>query len=122
VTDLDAANAGDPGSGGPADEISVLCRPTSDGFACDVVVGRGAGATRHGVTVSHAELARLAPGHYDPDELVEASFHYLLAREPREAILPRFGLSVIERYFPGYEAALRARMMERRDGDLPHQP
>ena len=53
---------------------------------------------------------------HDPEELVAASFEFLLAREPREAILPRFAVSVIERYFPGYEAAMRARIADRQDG------
>jgi hypothetical protein len=122
VTDLDAQPVGPAVGRGGADEISVLCRPTAEGFTCEVVVGRDAGATRHGVTVSHAELSRLAPGHYDPEDLVVASFRYLLAREPREAILPRFGLTVIERYFPGYEAELRAVLTGGRDSDRPRDP
>ena len=80
-----APEAGDASAPG---QVSVLCRPTADGFACEVVVGRDPGATRHSVTVSQEELARLAPGHYDPERLVTASFSFLLAREPREAILP----------------------------------
>jgi hypothetical protein len=74
------------------------------------VVGSDAAATRHAVTVSRADLARLAPGHYDPQRLVTASFTYLLAREPREAILRSFELPIIERYFPGYEAEIRRQM------------
>lgn len=122
MTDPDAQAGGPAGAGGTADEVSALCRPSADGFTCEVVVGRDTGATRHGVQVSHAELARLAPGHDDPEGLVVASFGYLLAREPREAILPRFGLSVIERYFPGYESELRARMAGRQDGDIEREP
>ena len=94
----------------PSDSVAVLCRPTPDGFACDVIVGRDAGATRHVVSISRPDLARLAPGHYDPQTLVEASFAFLVAREARESILPRFALPVIERYFPGYEAEMRRRM------------
>jgi hypothetical protein len=90
--------------------VEVLCRPTPDGFVCEVVVGRDPGATRHSVTVRRADLDRLAPGHYDPERLVSASFAFLLAREPREAILRNFDLPVIERYFPGYEAAMRRAM------------
>lgn len=86
--------------------VSVLCRPTVGGFSCEVVVGRDVAATRHSVAVSRADLARLAPGHYDPQRLVAASFAFLLAREPREAILRSFELPIIERYFPGYEAAI----------------
>ena len=87
--------------------VSVACHPVPDGFLCDVVVGRGTGATRHAVTVRRTDLARLAPGHYDPQLLVAASFEFLLAREPREAILRTFELPVIERYFPGWEEEMR---------------
>jgi hypothetical protein len=90
--------------------VSVVCRLTPDGFSCDVRVGIDPEATRHEVSVSQADLARLAPGHYDPEELVSASFAFLLQREPRESILRRFELPLIERYFPGYEAQIRRQM------------
>lgn len=90
--------------------VSVVCRLTPDGFSCDVRVGSDPEATRHEVSVSQADLARLAPGHYDPEELVSASFAFLLQREPRESILRRFELPLIERYFPGYEAQIRRQM------------
>ena len=90
--------------------VEVVCRLAPGGFACDVVVGADPAATRHRVTISQADLERLAPGHHDPDKLVAASFEFLLAREPRESILPSFELTVIERYFPGYEADIRRRM------------
>ncbi len=90
--------------------INVVCRLTPEGFACDVAVGTDAGATRHTVHVSQDDLARLAPGHYDPEALVAASFAFLLEREPRESILRQFELPVIERYFPGYEAEIRRQM------------
>lgn len=92
------------------DPVKVACRLTAGGFACDVIVGDDTRATKHAVTVSQDVLARLAPGQYDPERLVVASFEYLLAREPRESILPSFDLPVIERYFPGYEAEIRRQM------------
>jgi len=90
--------------------VHVICRGTGEGFACDVVVGTDPAATRHVVNVSHDDLARLAPGQYDPHELVEASFRFLLEREPRESILRQFDLPIIERYFPGYERWVRGQM------------
>ena len=90
--------------------VTVVCRLIPDGFLCEVAVGTDAAATHHAVTVGRADLARLAPGHYDPQRLVSASFAYLLAREPREAILRSFELPIIERYFPGYEAEIRRQM------------
>jgi hypothetical protein len=90
--------------------LAVTCRLVPEGFACDVSVGSDESATHHTVLVSQGDLERFAPGHYDPGELVKASFDYLLEREPREAILRRFELPVIERYFPGYEAQIRRQM------------
>lgn len=90
--------------------VTVVCRLTPHGFNCDVTVGSDPAVTRHDVSVSQADLARLAPGHYDPEELVRASFEFLLAREPRESILRSFELPVIERYFPGYEQEIRRKL------------
>jgi hypothetical protein len=90
--------------------ISVQCRPTSNGFVCEVVVGTDATATQHTVNVDREGLADLAPDHHDPERLVAESFEYLLARESRESILRTFDLPVIERYFPGYREEMRRRM------------
>ena len=76
-----------------------------DPLAFDVAVGEGAGATLHRVSLAHGYLARLPEGHA-PERLVEAAFRFLLDREPKEAILRRFDLSVISRYFPEFEAKL----------------
>ena len=65
--------------------VTVICHLTPEGFACNVVVGTDPAATQHEVSVSQDDLARLAPGHYDPEELVAASFDFLLEREPRES-------------------------------------
>jgi hypothetical protein len=90
--------------------VNVICRLTPDGWACNVIVGTDDMATRHTVSVSQADLEDLAPGHYDPEELVTASFAFLLEREPRESILREFQLPVIERYFPGYAPTMRREM------------
>ena len=45
--------------------------------------------------------ARYAPG-TTPERLLEASFEFLLEREPASSILSRFALPEIERYFPEY--------------------
>ena len=82
--------------------IDVTTTPTSEGWLCDVTVGNGA-TTRHRVCVSRSDLARLAPGASDPEDLVRASFGFLLEREPKESILATFDLPVIGRYYPDYE-------------------
>ena len=68
------------------------------------------GSTAHVVTVWPSDLARYAPD-ATPEALIEASFQFLLEREPKESILTRFELPVIERYFPDYPAVI-ARMLD----------
>lgn len=59
--------------------------------------------TEHRVRVGAADLKRLSPGKEDAKALLEASFRFLLEREPNTSILREFDLSVISRYFPEYE-------------------
>lgn len=70
-----------------------------------VVVTDEQGSSTHMVTVMPSDVNRYAPGN-SPEELLEAAFAFLLAREPRGAILPRFELPVIERYFPEFPEAM----------------
>jgi hypothetical protein len=88
--------------------ISVTHRT---GSIYDVTVDDGRGATTHEVTVWPSDIARYAAD-ATPEALVEASFAFLLEREPKEAILRRFELPVIERYFPDYPVRIGA-MIER---------
>lgn len=74
-----------------------------------VTVEEGMTRTVHDVTVTPENVERLAPG-TTPERLVEASFRFLLEREPKEAILRRFELPAIERYFPEYPDTIRERL------------
>jgi hypothetical protein len=76
------------------------------GAIYDVTVDDGRGSTSHEVTAWPSDVERYAPGS-TPEALIEASFAFLLEREPKEAILSRFELPVIERYFPEYARAIR---------------
>jgi hypothetical protein len=62
--------------------------------------------SHHGVTLSSPDCDRLTNGNGSPETLVEAAFAFLLDREPKESILDRFDLTVIERYFPEFEREL----------------
>ena len=73
------------------------------GAIYDVSVDDERSSTRHEVTVWPSDVARYAPGAL-PEDLIQASFAFLLEREPKEAILARFELPIIERYFPEYPA------------------
>jgi hypothetical protein len=74
-----------------------------------VVVEQVKTRTTHDVTVTPEDIARYAPG-ATPERLVEASFEFLLEREPASSILSKFALPVIERYFPEYPRVIRDRM------------
>jgi hypothetical protein len=68
------------------------------------VTGSGS-TTTHDVVVTDAHVEKYAAGS-DKAALVRASFGFLLDREPKESILSRFELSVIERYFPEFPRRL----------------
>ncbi len=67
-------------------------------------------STRHSVTLDPAYYAALAAHKRTPEEVVELSFYFLLEREPKDAILPSFDLSVISEYFPEYEREITKRI------------
>jgi hypothetical protein len=93
-------------------ELDIACRQTAGraGWTCDVTIDvEGGQTTRHVVTVTGEDLARLDPGAPDPHLLVDRSFRFLLEREPPTSILRSFDLMEIARYFPEYEATIRGR-------------
>lgn len=57
------------------------------------------------VTIQQSDHERLAPSH-SAEALSEAAFRFLLDREPASAIMARFDLMTISRYFPEFEARL----------------
>ena len=70
----------------------------------------GAGSpTGHTVTLSGADWDRLGQGYPSPEALVQASFAFLLDREPKEQILASFDLSQIATYFSDYERTISRR-------------
>jgi hypothetical protein len=69
-------------------EIAVECTTVDGGWLAHVKVS-DRGSIRHfEVRVSAAEMARLNPEDTDAGALVRRSFEFLLAREPKESILP----------------------------------
>ncbi len=74
-----------------------------------VEVKEGTSRTTHDVTATTADLQRYG-GQEDPARLIEASFEFLLEREPKDSILRSFALPVIEQYFPDYPAEIRKRL------------
>ena len=79
---------------------------SSGGAVYRVIVKQGRSETTHEVTVTPDDVARYAPG-TTAERLLEASFEFLLEREPASSILSRFALPVIERYFPEYPRVIQ---------------
>lgn len=84
--------------------IVLVARQADGSFLVKVRGGRA--ETSHLVTVPSGFAEALGAPGVAPEELVRASFMFLLDREPPTAVLPRFGLEVISRYFPEYPAEL----------------
>ncbi len=61
---------------------------------------------RLGITMSRETFARLSAGKHAPERVIEAAFSFLLDREAKEAILRRFDVTIISRYFPEFEHEL----------------
>ncbi|MGH9105849.1 MAG: hypothetical protein ACRDZX_08445 [Acidimicrobiales bacterium] len=89
----------------PSTPTILVARQASGGFAVKV---RGAKSeTSHVVSIPNGFGDELGAPGVPGEELVRASFAFLLDREPAGSILPRFSLDVISRYFPEYPSELR---------------
>ncbi len=75
-----------------------------------VVVDDGAGTTRHQVTARPDAVAEYGGGK-PAREVVREAFEFLLAREPKDAILARFDLRDIALHMPDYPNEGAAREM-----------
>ena len=80
------------------------------GWQYVVRVAEGGSSTEHRVDLAKADYQRLTAGGITPDVLLQRTFEFLLAREPKDAILRRFDLAVVSRYFPGFERTLRQQL------------
>ena len=72
--------------------------------------------TSHDVTVPAGFAASLGCDQVDEEDLVRASFEFLLEREPATSIMRAFSLDVISRFFPSYPTEIRARLGDRDPG------
>lgn len=73
-----------------------------------VEVREAGGATVHEVSATPDDIRQYG-GDVEPERLIQATFEFLLEREPKEEILRQFALTVVERYFPEYPRAIRGR-------------
>ncbi|GHA27862.1 hypothetical protein GCM10007989_24720 [Devosia pacifica] len=83
--------------------IEITQSEGADPMVFSVTLDGESTQTHHRVTLSRADAERLGAGKAAPVDCVEAAFRFLLDREPPGAILERFDISDISRYFPDFE-------------------
>jgi hypothetical protein len=91
-------------------EIEVQATDLGPRYELQVAVRERGSVTHHRVTLDKADYERLAGSLASPEALVAESFRFLLEREPKEAILRSFDLTVIGHYFPEYEHLIKKRL------------
>jgi hypothetical protein len=78
-------------------------------FAVEVLSDDGS-KTTHQITLHKELYVRLTGGLKSPEELIRASFEFLLDKEPKENILPTFDLGEIQKFFPEYEVIVSSQL------------
>ena len=93
-------------------DIAVACVGADGAWVCSVRVQDEHSATDHVVSVDEIDLPPALDGAelVDIERLLVATFEFLLEREPKESILARFDLDVVERYFPDYPVEMARRV------------
>jgi hypothetical protein len=85
-------------------EIAVVAgREDAERLSFQVRVAGDSSETTHEVTVARAEFERLARKDERGTQFIRRCFEFLLEREPNEAIMRTFDVSVIKTYFPDFE-------------------
>jgi hypothetical protein len=64
--------------------------------------------TNFNVTADKMYVRMFVGNNKDYSEYIKRTFEFLLEREPKEAILKSFDLSVIKEYFPDYEKSMKS--------------
>lgn len=86
--------------------VEVLQLEGDDPLRFTVTVREGDSVSQHAVTMTRADFEVLSGGAHPATQCIQAAFRFLLDREPKEAILSRFDISVIARYFPEFRQEL----------------
>lgn len=85
--------------------MAIQVKPKS-GDLFEVTVSASS-TTTHAVTLDDAYYQKLTGGSITKEALIEASFEFLLQREPNTSILSRFDLPLIQHYFSEYEKTIK---------------
>jgi len=65
------------------------------------------GSSKHLVILDDEYYRELTDEKISKDALIKRSFEFLLKREPKESILSKFDLRIINNYFPEYESEIK---------------
>jgi hypothetical protein len=85
-------------------EITVVAgSQDAERFSFQVRVAGDSSETTHEVMVTRADFERLAGEDETGTQFIRRCFEFLLEREPNEAIMSTFDVSVIKTYFPEFE-------------------
>jgi len=74
-----------------------------DGWVFWITLREGDSEADYEVTLTKDYYDMLTQQKELPESLVRRSFEFLLAREPKESILKKFDLALIQKYFLEYE-------------------
>jgi len=69
-----------------------------------VTIDQDNSKSTHTVTVDDKYHKKLTGGVIPKEDLIKKSFEFLLEREPKESIMSKFDLKVINKFFPEYES------------------
>lgn len=78
-----------------------------DGWTFIVELGHGESLIEYFVDVDREYWTKLTGRRIEPSQLVETAFKFLLEREQKEAILKKFNIADIGKYFPHFEDEIR---------------
>ncbi len=81
----------------------IFVKKLDDTYALkfQVTIEEANGKTTHVITISE-NLLDFLPKNLSDEEIVSSIFRFLLDREPKEAILSNFDISIIPSYFPEF--------------------
>ena len=81
--------------------------PTDSGWRLQVEVGKlGEKALDYQIELDREYYKMIVPKR-TIEELMRGTFKFLLAREPKESILRKFNLRVVQEYFPDFEKEIK---------------
>lgn len=77
------------------------------GWTFLVELGHGDNLIEYYVDLDRDYWTQLTSGRLEPARLIEATFKFLLEKEPKEMIMKKFNLNNVTKFFPQYEYEIK---------------